>query len=61
MMLAKEVVMDDKDVKIEALEDEIRMLREMIERGIEKHCGFFCALPECAQNCIKREIRNEAF
>lgn len=29
------------------LREEIKMLRSHINNGIEKTCGFFCALPEC--------------
>lgn len=31
----------------DALREEIEMLRSHINNGIEKTCGFFCALPEC--------------
>lgn len=31
----------------DALREEVEMLRSHINNGIEKTCGFFCALPEC--------------
>lgn len=31
----------------DSLREEIEMLRSHINNGIEKTCGFFCALPEC--------------
>ena len=31
----------------DTLREEIEMLRSHINNGIEKTCGFFCALPEC--------------
>ena len=35
--------------RVKDLEDEGRMLREHINRGIERQCGYFCALPVCAK------------
>ena len=37
----------------DALREEIEMLRSHINNGIEKTCGFFCALPECPKAQIK--------
>lgn len=34
----------------DALREEIEILRTHINHGIEKTCGFFCALPECPKS-----------
>ena len=35
--------------RVADLEEETKMLREHINRGIERQCGYFCALPVCAK------------
>lgn len=37
----------------DALREEVEMLRSHINNGIEKTCGFFCALPECPKSQTK--------
>jgi hypothetical protein len=39
----------------QSLVDEVSMLRTHINQGIEKTCGFFCALPECAREQQKSQ------
>lgn len=47
--LEKLIELQSPPVQTEAdsLREEVEMLRTHINQGIEKTCGFFCALPEC--------------
>lgn len=47
---------DDMNREIEKLlREENTMLRSHINNGIEKTCGFFCALPECPREQQKSQ------
>lgn len=45
----------NKEEETQSLVDEVSMLRTHINQGIEKTCGFFCALPECAREQQKSQ------
>ena len=44
--------------RVKALEDEAAMLREHINRGIDRQCGYFCALPVCAKEINDDETQD---
>ena len=55
--LEKLIELQSTPVQAEAdsLREEVEMLRSHINNGIEKTCGFFCALPECPREQQKSQ------